>query len=236
MRRGQVFPPTCFMPRDVSAPFLAECRSYGAEVTLVEGLITDCGRKARALAEERGWLDLSTLREPYRLEGKKTMGFELAEDLSWELPDVIVYPTGGGTGLIGMWKAFAELEELGWIRKKPRMVVVQAAGCAPIVRAFHAGEEFAEPWEGAATVAAGLRVPQAIGDFLILRALRESRGTAVAVTDEELIAGARELARLEGGVCLSPRAGPHWRRCATSSPRDGSPRGIGWCYSTPEAA
>ena len=196
-----------FMPRDVPEPFLRECRAFGAKVTLVEGLITDCGRQARALAEKHGWLDLSTLREPYRIEGKKTMGYELAEGFSWELPDVIIYPTGGGTGLIGMWKAFSELEELGWIGpRRPRMVAVQAEGCAPIVRAFHAGEEFASPWENAATVAAGLRVPQAIGDFLILRALRESGGTAVAVSERELVEGARELAFLEG-IYACPEGG-----------------------------
>ncbi|MCX8066383.1 MAG: threonine synthase [Anaerolineae bacterium] len=196
-----------FMPRNVPAPFLAECRALGAEVTLVDGLITDCGREARRLAAERGWLDLSTLREPYRLEGKKTMGYELAQQMGWALPDVIIYPTGGGTGLVGMWKAFEEMVQLGWIEdRRPRMVTVQSTGCAPIVRAFHAGEEFATPWENAQTVAAGLRVPAAVGDFLILRALRESGGTAVAVSDEALLEGQRLLGRTEG-IFACPEGG-----------------------------
>ncbi|MCS7283252.1 MAG: threonine synthase [Anaerolineae bacterium] len=196
-----------FMPRDVPAPFLAECRALGAEVTLVDGLITDCGREARRLAAERGWLDLSTLREPYRLEGKKTMGYELAQQMGWALPDVIIYPTGGGTGLVGMWKAFEEMVQLGWIEdRRPRMVTVQSTGCAPIVRAFHAGEEFATPWENAQTIAAGLRVPAAVGDFLILRALRESGGTAVAVSDEALLEGQRLLGRTEG-IFACPEGG-----------------------------
>lgn len=196
-----------FMPRDVPAPFLAECRALGAAVTLVDGLITDCGREARQLAAERGWLDLSTLREPYRLEGKKTMGYELAEQFGWDLPDVIIYPTGGGTGLVGMWKAFEEMAQLGWIGdRRPRLVVVQSTGCAPIVRAFHAGEQFAAPWENAQTVAAGLRVPAAVGDFLILRALRESSGTAIAVSDEALLEGQRWLGRTEG-IFACPEGG-----------------------------
>lgn len=196
-----------FMPRDVPAPFRLECEALGAEVTLVDGLIDDCGREARRAAAAHGWFDLSTLKEPYRLEGKKTMGYELAEQFDGELPDVIVYPTGGGTGLVGMWKAFAELAELGWIGgQRPRMVTVQAEGCAPIVRAFHAGEEFAAPWTGARTVAAGLRVPGAVGDFLILRALRESGGTAVAVSDAALLDGQRRIARLEG-VFACPEGG-----------------------------
>ncbi|RME39608.1 MAG: threonine synthase [Thermoflexia bacterium] len=196
-----------FMPRDVPAPFLAECRALGASVTLVDGFITDCGQEARRLAAEHGWFDLSTLREPYRLEGKKTMGYELAEQMGWDLPDVIVYPTGGGTGLVGMWKAFEEMAELGWIGdRRPRMVTVQSTGCAPIVRAFHAGETFAAPWENAQTVAAGLRVPAAIGDFLILRALRERGGTAVAVSDEALLEGQRLMGRTEG-IFACPEGG-----------------------------
>ncbi|MGD1993334.1 MAG: threonine synthase [Anaerolineae bacterium] len=188
-----------FMPADVPAPFCLECRALGAEVTLIDGLIDDCGAAARVQAAEHGWFDVSTLKEPYRLEGKKTMGFELAEQLGWELPDVIIYPTGGGTGLIGMWKAFGELSELGWIGgHRPRMVTVQSTGCAPMVHAFHAGAEFATPWENAETVAAGLRVPGAVGDFLILRALRESHGTAVAVPDQDLVAAQLRLSRLEG--------------------------------------
>lgn len=188
-----------FMPQDVPLPFRLECISYGATVTLVEGLITDCGSEARAYAETGGAFDMSTLKEPYRLEGKKTMGYELAQAFDWSVPDVIIYPTGGGTGLIGMWKAFDEMEALGWIGStRPRMVVVQAEGCAPIVRAFECGEAFAEPWENAATIAAGLRVPAAVGDFLILQAVRESGGTAVAVSDEALLAGQRRLALSEG--------------------------------------
>jgi threonine synthase len=188
-----------FMPRDVPALFVAECRTLGAEVTLVDGLINDCGRVAAEGVRQFGRFDVSTLKEPYRLEGKKTMGYELAEQMGWSLPDVIIYPTGGGTGLIGMWKAFAELEELGWIGpQRPRMVTVQSEGCAPLVRAFHEGKEFAPPWEGAQTIADGLRVPLAVGDFLILRALRESSGIAVAVPDEEMIEAARLVGHSEG--------------------------------------
>lgn len=200
-------PAHVFMPRDVPLPFRLECLAYGADVTLVDGLITDCGLEAKRGATKNGWFDVSTLKEPYRLEGKKTMGFELAEHFDWELPDVIVYPTGGGTGLIGMWKAFWELEALGWIdSKRPRMVVVQAQGCAPIPRAFQEGKEFATFWENAATVAAGLRVPAAVGDFLILRAVRESRGTAISVSDQALLAGQRKLACVEG-VLACPEGG-----------------------------
>jgi len=196
-----------FMPSDVPAPFRLECQALGAEITLVDGLITDCGREARRGAEQHGWFDVSTLKEPYRLEGKKTMGYELAEQFGWELPDVIIYPTGGGTGIIGMWKAFRELAELGWVGDhRPRMVTVQAAGCAPIPRAFCAGEEFATPWEEAQTVAAGLRVPAAIGDFLILRALRESKGAAVAVSDQTLVEAQMRIARLEG-IFACPEGG-----------------------------
>jgi threonine synthase len=196
-----------FMPADVPAPFRLECYALGAEIMLVDGLITDCGREAQKEAEEHGWFDVSTLKEPYRLEGKKTMGYELAEQFGWELPDVIIYPTGGGTGLIGMWKAFAELAELGWTgNHRPRMVAVQSTGCAPIPRAFRAGEEFATPWEGAQTVAAGLRVPGAVGDFLILRALRESNGIAVAVSDEALVEAQIRIARLEG-IFACPEGG-----------------------------
>ncbi len=188
-----------FMPTDVPFPFQQECRAYGASVTLVDGLITDCGREAKKGVEQHGWFAVSTLKEPYRLEGKKTMGYELAEQFGWTLPDVIIYPTGGGTGLIGMWKAFNELEQLGWINsKRPRMVAVQTEGCAPIPRAFHAGEAFATPWENAQTVAAGLRVPAAVGDFLMLRALRESQGTAVTVSDEALVEAQLRMSRLEG--------------------------------------
>jgi len=188
-----------FMPRDVPPVFVAECRVLGAKVTLVDGLITDCGRVAAASAQGSDCFDVSTLKEPYRLEGKKTMGYELAEQMGWALPDVIIYPTGGGTGLIGMWKAFDEMGKLGWIgAKRPRMVTVQSDGCAPMVRAFHEGREFAEPWQGAKTIADGLRVPAAVGDFLILRALRESHGTAVAVSDQEIMEAAMLIGRTQG--------------------------------------
>jgi len=188
-----------FMPRDAPQPFVAECRALGAEVTLVDGLITDCGRIAAQEARQFGRFDVATLKEPYRLEGKKTMGYELAEQMGWTLPDVIIYPTGGGTGLIGMWKGFDELEQLDWIGpQRPRMVTVQSEGCAPMVKAFHQGREFAEPWQGASTIADGLRVPAAVGDFLILRALRESGGTAIAVSDQEIMEAARLMGRTQG--------------------------------------
>jgi len=196
-----------FMPRDVPLPFRSECEAYGADVTLVDGLIGDCGAAAKKAAEAHAWFDVSTLKEPYRLEGKKTMGLELAEDLGWKLPDVIIYPTGGGTGLIGMWKAFDELERLGMISsKRPRMVVVQAEGCAPMVRAFEEGSDEARPWENASTIAAGLRVPAAVGDFLILRTVRESGGVAIAVSDRDLTMGQHELAACEG-VFACPEGG-----------------------------
>jgi threonine synthase len=175
------------VPRDTPGPILEEMRALGADLELLDGLITDCAVRVAEGAREHGWFDLSTLKEPYRVEGKKTMGYELAEQLGWTLPDVIVYPTGGGTGLVGMWKAFDEMERLGWIGPaRPRMVSVQAAGCAPIVRAWEAGAEHAAPWEGAHTYASGLRVPRAVGDFLILEAIRASGGAAVAVPDEEM--------------------------------------------------
>jgi threonine synthase len=197
-----------FMPRDVKTPFITECELYGAAVTLVDGLITDAGRAAAELGAPRGWYDVSTLKEPYRIEGKKTMGYELAEQLGWTLPDWIIYPTGGGTGMVGMWKAFAEMAALGWIDpgRRPHMVTVQAAGCAPIVRAFDAGTEKAAAWEGATTIADGLRVPRAIGDFLVLRAVRESQGAAVAVDDADMVSGMRDLGRLEG-INAAPEGG-----------------------------
>jgi len=196
-----------YMPEDVPEPFIVECRALGATVTLIDGLITDCARVAAEDAKEYGRFDLSTLKEPYRLEGKKTLGFELAEQMGWDLPDVVIYPTGGGTGLVGMWKAFDELEAIGWIgSKRPRMVTVQADGCAPIVRAFEAGEEYAKPWKDAATVADGLRVPAAVGDFLMLRALRESGGTAVAVTDDAMLEGAALMGATEG-IFAAPEGG-----------------------------
>ena len=191
-----------FMPRDTPRANVIECEQTGAHVTLMDGLITDCGAEVGRRKEAEGWFDVSTLKEPYRVEGKKTLGYELAEQLDWTLPDVIVYPTGGGTGLIGMWKAFDEMEQMGWIgSKRPRMVTVQAGGCAPIVRAFEEGKRFADEFPNASTVASGLRVPRAIGDFLILDAIRDSGGTAIAVTDEELIQATREIGAAEGVFC-----------------------------------
>jgi threonine synthase len=188
-----------FCPDDTPAVNVREIAMQGAEVFLVNGLIDDCGRLVAEGEKAVGWFNCSTLREPYRIEGKKTMGIELAEQLGWELPDVIFYPTGGGTGIIGMWKAFAELETIGWIApKRPRMVVVQAAGCAPMVKAWQEGVEHAPRWENAHTFAAGIRVPQAVGDFLILRAVRESGGFATAVTDEAIADAWREVAAKEG--------------------------------------
>lgn len=197
-----------FMPRDVKTPFIRECELYGAHVTLVDGLITDAGRIAAETGKPLGWYDVSTLKEPYRIEGKKTMGYEVAEQLGWTLPDWIIYPTGGGTGMVGMWKAFEEMSALGWIDPvmRPKMVTVQASGCAPIIRAFHAGAEKAAPWEDAHTVADGLRVPRAIGDFLVLRAVRDSGGAAVAVDDADMITGMRDIGRLEG-VSAAPEGG-----------------------------
>jgi threonine synthase len=200
-----------FIPKDAKQPFIDECRLYGAEVTLVDGLITDAGRMAAEMGKPLGWYDVSTLKEPYRAEGKKTMGYELAEQFGWTLPDWIVYPTGGGTGLVGMWKAFAEMEAIGWVNsKRPKMVSVQASGCAPIVRAFAEGADRAAPWENAHTAADGLRVPRAIGDFLILEAVRDSGGTAVAVPDADMVRdmvviGSHEgvSAAPEGGAALS---------------------------------
>jgi threonine synthase len=197
-----------FMPRDVKVPFIRECELYGAEVTLVDGLITDAGRIAAERGRLLGWYDVSTLKEPYRIEGKKTMAYELGEQLGWEFPDWIIYPTGGGTGMVGMWKAFEELEQIGWKTpgRRPRMVSVQAEQCAPIVKAFGEGAERSELWPDARTVADGLRVPKAIGDFLVLRAVRESGGTALAVSDAEMIAGMRALGSLEG-ISAAPEGG-----------------------------
>jgi threonine synthase len=190
---------TVFCPQDTPEVNVREIALQGATVYRVNGLIDDCGKIVMQGHAKVGWFDTSTLKEPYRIEGKKTMGLELAEQLGWELPDVVLYPTGGGTGLIGMWKAFAELEAIGFIgKKRPRMVAVQAAGCAPIVRAYDAGSEHAPRWEDAQTVAAGIRVPQAIGDFLILRAVRESSGFAIAVADDAITAAIEEVARAEG--------------------------------------
>jgi len=188
-----------FMPRDTPRANIIECRELGAHVTLIDGLITDCGAEIARRKADEGWFDMSTLKEPYRIEGKKTLGYALAEQLDWKLPDVILYPTGGGTGLIGMWKAFDEMEVLGWIdRKRPRLFSVQASGCAPIVRAFEAGEKFAAEFPNAHTIASGLRVPKAIGDFLILKILRQSNGGAVAVDDQEIVRVVRDVGSTEG--------------------------------------
>lgn len=197
-----------FMPRDTPSPNVLECLRAGARTYLVDGLIGDCGRMVDEIAKELGLFDLSTLREPYRIEGKKTMGLELAEQLEWTLPDVIIYPTGGGTGLIGMWKAFHELRSLGWLRSStmPQMIAVQSDGCAPIVRAFEAGKRFAEPWENASSAAAGIRVPAPLGDFMILDALRESGGLAVAVADDKIDFWQR-LASRHTGLSICPEAG-----------------------------
>lgn len=196
-----------FMPRDTPRAFTLECEYYGADVELVEGLISDCGKIVQEHKEAEGWFDVSTLKEPYRLEGKKTMGLELAEQMNWTLPDVIIYPTGGGTGLLGMWKAFQELKQMGWISgPMPRMVVVQTTGCAPIVRAFEKKQPQAEYWQNAHTVASGLRVPGAIGDFMILDVLNESNGHAVSVTDEELIHYSKVMAEYTG-ILPAPEGG-----------------------------
>jgi threonine synthase len=196
-----------FMPKDVPEANFIECKAFGAHVTLVDGLISDCGKIVAARKDAEGWFDVSTLKEPYRIEGKKTMGYEVAEQLGWELPDAIFYPAGGGVGLIGMWKAFEEMEALGWIGpKRPKMIAVQAAGCAPIVKAFEGGKERSEFWDNAQTVAAGLRVPKALGDFLVLDAVRKSKGTCVAVSDRELVDGSLELAAAEG-IFAAPEGG-----------------------------
>ena len=200
-------PVDVFMPVDTPALFKKEVRAYGATLHLVDGLIDQAGAEARAHAAQTGAFDVSTLKEPYRCEGKKTMGYELAAHFGWRLPDVIIYPTGGGTGIVGMWKAFAEMEALGWIGpERPRMVSVQAAGCAPIVRAYEQGAERAEPWQGAATYASGLRVPAAVGDYLILRAVRESGGAAIAVSEDEIAAHAARINATEG-IFAAPEGG-----------------------------
>ena len=204
-----------FMPRDVPQANYIECVSFGARVTLVDGLISDCARMVAQGAAKEGWFDVSTLKEPYRIEGKKTMGYELAEQFRWELPDAILYPTGGGVGLIGMWKAFAELEGLGWVvAKRPKMIAVQMEGCKPVVEAFEQGKPECEFWKNAWTVAAGLRVPKPLGDFLILDALRASGGTAIAVTDQEALDAGIELAGLEGVF-----AAPEGAACVAAVPK-----------------
>lgn len=199
-----------FMPDDTPDLFRVECERYGARVTLVPGLIDACGKLVAEGAAQGKWLDVSTLKEPYRVEGKKTMGYELAEDFAWKLPDAVIYPTGGGTGLIGMWKAFAEMERLGWIGpERPKMIVVQAAGCAPIVKAFAEGKPVAERWENAATYASGLRVPKPFADFLILAIVRESGGDAIAVSDDEMRAAEEEIGRAEG-LFVCPEGAATW--------------------------
>jgi threonine synthase len=197
-----------FMPKDVKVPFIRECELYGAQITLVDGLITDAGRVAAEQGQPLGWYDVSTLKEPYRIEGKKTMAYELGEQLDWRFPEWIIYPTGGGTGMVGMWKAFEEMERLGWKAPgtRPRMVSVQAEHCAPIVRAYNEGAERSEMWQGACTVADGLRVPKAIGDFLVLRAVRESGGTAIAVSDADMVGAMREMGATEG-ISAAPEGG-----------------------------
>ncbi|MEO8522210.1 MAG: threonine synthase [Acidobacteriota bacterium] len=197
-----------FMPRDVKPLFIREAELYGAEVTLVDGLITDAGRLAAERGAPLGWYDMSTLKEPYRIEGKKTMAYELGEQMAWTFPDWIIYPTGGGTGMIGMWKAFEEMEAIGWKTPgtRPRMVSVQAEHCAPIVRAFEEGAERSVLWPNARTVADGLRVPKAVGDFLVLRAVRESGGTALAVSDADMLQGMRELGSRQG-ISAAPEGG-----------------------------
>jgi threonine synthase len=195
------------VPNDTPTPILEEMRAFGADLQMIDGLISDCGKIVKQGAEEHGWFDLSTLKEPYRVEGKKTMGYELFEQLGRRLPDSIIYPTGGGTGLIGMWKAFDEMEQMGWIgSERPKMFTVQAAGCAPMVRAWESGAEHAETWEGAATYASGLRVPGAVGDFLILRALRESGGGAVAVPDHLMAEWVTFLGK-DTGIFAAPEGG-----------------------------
>ncbi|HXW55307.1 MAG TPA: threonine synthase [Candidatus Cybelea sp.] len=194
-----------FVPRDVPFANYIEALTYGAKVTLVDGLISDCGRIVAERKDKEGWFDISTLKEPFRVEGKKTMGYELVEQLGWEYPDAVFYPTGGGVGLIGMWKAFAELEELGWVRpgQRPRMIAIQSSGCAPIPRAFEQGAPTSEPWQNAATFASGLRVPKAYGDSIILEILRASGGTALAIPDEDILASLKDWAQQEG-IFLSP--------------------------------
>lgn len=196
-----------FMPSDVPQSNYLESMASGAHVTLINGLIGDCGRIVAERKQREGWFEVSTLKEPYRIEGKKTMGYEVAEQFDWKLPDAILYPCGGGVGLIGMWKAFAEMQALGWIGKeRPKMIAVQAEGCAPITRAFDAGQPASEFWRNAHTVSSGLRVPKALGDFLVLRAIRESKGTALSVSDEDSIDAGLETARLEG-VFPAPEGG-----------------------------
>ena len=194
-----------FMPKDVPFANYVEATMYGAKVTLVDGLISDCGRMVAERKEKEGWFDISTLKEPFRIEGKKTMGYELVEQLGWEYPAAVFYPTGGGVGLIGMWKAFGELEELGWVKpgKRPKMIAVQSAGCAPVTKAFEQGEKASQMWNNAATFASGLRVPKPYGDYIMLEILRESGGLALSFSDEQILASLKDWAKSEG-IFLSP--------------------------------
>ncbi len=202
-----------FMPRDVPQANYLECKAYGAHVTLIDGLISDCGRMVAERGPAEGWFDVSTLKEPYRIEGKKTMGYEVAEQMGWELPDAIFYPTGGGVGLIGMWKAFEEMERLGWIgSRRPKMIAVQAEGCQPVVRAFEENEPRSRFYDNAHTVAAGLRVPKPLGDFLVLQGVRESGGTAIAISDDEMLESGVQLATDEGIY-----AAPEGAACVTAA-------------------
>ncbi|MCA1778946.1 MAG: threonine synthase [Xanthomonadaceae bacterium] len=233
-----------YCPADTPRINIDETRLAGAEVVEVDGYIDDCGKRLAERAAAEGWFDVSTLKEPYRLEGKKTMGIELAMQWGWRLPDAIFYPTGGGTGLIGMWKAFAEMRELGWIEGPlPKMIAVQADGCAPMVRAWEAGENFARRWEHASTIAAGIRVPQAVGDFLILRAVRESGGTAIAVSEGEITRSWISVAREHGTLLCPEGAATHaaWRRLTDSGWLAGDARSVlfncatGLKYALPDA-
>lgn len=200
-----------FMPKDVPTANYIECKVYGAKVTLVDGLISDCAKMVNERKQAEGWFDISTLKEPFRVEGKKTMGYEVAEQLNWELPDAIFYPTGGGVGLIGMWKAFEEMEQLGWIgKKRPKMISVQASGCAPVAKAWNERKPVAEMWQNAETMAAGLRVPKPYADYIILDILKQSGGTAIAVSDEQIMDSVKEwaskdgvFAAPEGAACLA---------------------------------
>jgi len=200
-----------FMPQDVPTANLVECKVYGAKVTLVDGLISDCARIVNERKQEEGWFEISTLKEPFRVEGKKTMGYEVAEQLDWQLPDAIFYPTGGGVGLIGMWKAFEEMEQLGWLtgKKRPKMIAVQASGCAPVVKAWNEHKPVAEMWEDAETLAAGLRVPKPYADYIILDILKESGGTAIAVSDEQIFQAVEEWASQEGVFAAPEGAACH---------------------------
>ena len=217
-----------FMPRDVPQANFIECMAFGAEVTLVDGLISDCAKLVAQGAAREGWFDVSTLKEPYRIEGKKTMGYEVAEQMDWELPDAIFYPTGGGVGLIGMWKAFDEMEALGWIGpRRPKMIAVQVEGCQPVVRAFEEGAERSRFWENAHTVASGLRVPKPLGDFLVLEAVRASHGTAIAVSDAELLDAGLRAGAPTKACSPPPKAPPAWPRFASCSPpASSSPRNV----------